>query len=132
MSMTDPIADLLTRIRNAQRAQHDQMRVPASQIKMHILGILKDEGYIRDFRRVELRPQDDIEVDLKYGPDRRGAILGINRESKPGRRVYVRADAIPRVRNGLGVAIVSTSRGVLPDHLARKRRLGGELLCTVW
>ncbi len=132
MSMTDPIADLLTRIRNAQQARHEQMRIPASRIKYHILSILKEEGYIHDFRRVALRPQDDIEVDLKYGQDRRGAIRGISRESKPGRRVYVRADAIPRVRNGLGVAIVSTSRGVLADHVARKERLGGELLCTVW
>ena len=94
--------------------------------------ILKAEGYIRDYARQAQAPQDELAIDLKYGSDRRGAILGIQRESKPGCRVYVGAGSIPRVRQGLGVAIVSTSKGVLPGHLARKEQVGGELLCTVW
>ncbi|MGM0574952.1 MAG: 30S ribosomal protein S8 [Myxococcota bacterium] len=132
MSMTDPIADLLTRIRNAQLARHPVLQVPASKIKEQIVRILKDEGFITDYQRVPNKPQDVLDIQLKYGPDLQGAILGLQRESKPGRRVYVGADGIPRVRHGLGVAIVSTSHGVLPDHLARKKRVGGELLCTVW
>ncbi|MCB9728035.1 MAG: 30S ribosomal protein S8 [Deltaproteobacteria bacterium] len=132
MSMTDPIADLLTRIRNAQLARHESLRVPASKIKQQIVEILKEEGFVADFRRAQKRPQDELEIDLKYGPDRRGAIIGIRRESTPGRRVYVGADAIPRVRHGLGVAIISTSQGVLADHAARKKHVGGELLLTVW
>jgi small subunit ribosomal protein S8 len=132
MSMTDPIADLLTRIRNAQLARHESLRVPASKIKQQIVQILKEEGFVSDFRRASKRPQDELEIDLKYSSDRRGAIIGIKRESTPGRRVYVGADEIPRVRHGLGVAIISTSQGVLADHDARKKRVGGELLLTVW
>jgi small subunit ribosomal protein S8 len=132
MSMTDPIADLLTRIRNAQQSRHDQCLVPASNIKERICAILKEEGYIVDFQRVPASPQDSIAIKLKYGANQRGAIVGIKRESTPGRRIYVGADEIPRVRNGLGVAIVSTSRGVIPGHAAREKRVGGELLCTVW
>jgi small subunit ribosomal protein S8 len=136
MAMTDPIADLLTRIRNAQIAGHDAVRLPASHIKETILKILQEEGFIVSFDRLPRKPQDELEVRLKYLPgragERKGAITGINRESKPGRRVYVGVDDIPRVRQGLGVAIVSTSKGVLPDHLARKERVGGELLLTVW
>ena len=132
MAMTDPIADLLTRIRNGQQARHDKVSVPGSKIKARIVEILKDEGFIADFSVVERQPQSVIEVTLKYGSDQRGAIVGIQRESKPGRRVYVGADAIPRIRNGLGVAILSTSKGLLPDHAARKRRIGGEFLCSIW
>ena len=132
MSMTDPIADLLTRIRNAQQASHATTVVPASKLKQKIVEILKTEGYISDFTRVEKSPQDEIEIVLKYGNDGAGVIGGLRRESKPGRRVYVGADDIPRVRSGLGVAIVSTSKGVLPDHIARESRVGGELLCSVW
>ena len=132
MSMTDPIADLLTRIRNAQQASHSTTLVPASRLKQRIVEILKSEGYINDFSRIEKSPQDVIEITLKYSNEGEGAIAGIQRESKPGRRVYVGADDIPRVRSGLGVAIVSTSQGVLPDHLARESRIGGELLCSVW
>lgn len=132
MSMTDPIADLLTRVRNGQTAGHNRLSMPASKIKAHILEILKSEGYILDFRRLPNKPQDILEVDLKYGLGGEPVIGGIKRESTPGRRVYVGADSIPRVRNGLGVAIVSTSRGVLADHDARTQRVGGELLCTVW
>jgi small subunit ribosomal protein S8 len=132
MSMTDPIADLLTRIRNAQQASHATTIVPASRLKQQIVEILKSEGYISDFSRVEKSPQDELEITLKYGNDGAGVIGGLRRESKPGRRVYVGADSIPRVRSGLGVAIVSTSKGVLPDHEARESRVGGELLCSVW
>ncbi|MGB0590972.1 MAG: 30S ribosomal protein S8 [Myxococcota bacterium] len=132
MSMTDPIADLLTRIRNAQQASHATTVVPASRLKQQIVEILKSEGYISDFSRVEKSPQDELEIVLKYGNDGAGVIGGLRRESKPGRRVYVGADDIPRVRSGLGVAIVSTSKGVLPDHQARESRVGGELLCSVW
>jgi len=132
MSMTDPIADLLTRIRNAQQASHATTVVPASRLKQQIVQILKSEGYISDFSRVEKSPQDELEIVLKYGNDGAGVIGGLRRESKPGRRVYVGADEIPRVRSGLGVAIVSTSKGVLPDHQARESRVGGELLCSVW
>ena len=132
MTMTDPIADLLTRIRNAQQARHALVRIPASRMKESIVQILKDEGYIVDFARADQRPQDVIEVKLKYGNDGRGAITGMVRQSKPGRRVYVGNQQIPRVKNGLGVAIVSTSSGVLSDHAARKKRVGGELLLTIW
>lgn len=132
MSMTDPISDLLTRIRNAQQASHTTTLVPASRLKQRIVEILKSEGYINDFSRIEQSPQDVIKITLKYSHDGEGAIAGIKRESKPGRRVYVGADDIPRVRSGLGVAIVSTSQGVLPDHVARESRVGGELLCSVW
>ena len=132
MSMTDPIADLLTRIRNAQQASHATTVVPASRLKQQIVEILKSEGYISDYTRVQKSPQDELEIVLKYGNDGAGVIGGLRRESKPGRRVYVGADDIPRVRSGLGVAIVSTSKGVLPDHLARESRVGGELLCSVW
>ena len=132
MSMTDPIADLLTRIRNAQQASHATTVVPASRLKQQIVEILKSGGYISDFSRVEKSPQDELEIVLKYGNDGAGVIGGLRRESKPGRRVYVGADDIPRVRSGLGVAIVSTSKGVLPDHQARESRVGGELLCSVW
>ena len=132
MSMTDPISDLLTRIRNAQQASHTTTIVPASKLKQCIVEILKSEGYINDFSVVEKSPQDVIEIVLKYSNEGEGAIVGIRRESKPGRRIYVGADTIPRVRSGLGVAIVSTSQGVLPDHKARESRVGGELLCSVW
>ena len=132
MSMTDPIADLLTRIRNAQLANHDSTAVPASKLKLRIVDILKAEGYIADYRRVEKQPQDEIQIVLKYSIDGTGAINGLRRESRPGRRVYVGAGTIPRVRDGLGVAIVSTSKGVLPGHAARQSQVGGEFLCSVW
>jgi small subunit ribosomal protein S8 len=132
MAMTDPIADLLTRIRNAQNAGHGRVSAPASRIKERIVEILVEEGYIVAFQRVSKKPQDVLEIDLKYGSDRKGAILGIVRESKPGRRVYVAAKSIPRVRSGLGVAIVSTSKGLVADHVARAEKMGGELICSVW
>ncbi len=133
MAMTDPIADLLTRIRNAQVARHETTVVPASRIKERICSILAEEGFIKSFQRVPQKPQDEIVVELKYlGKRSKGAIEGVQRESRPGRRVYVGAEEIPRVRHGLGIAIVSTSKGVLTDHNARKEHVGGELLCSVW
>ena len=132
MTMTDPIADLLTRIRNAQQAQHSSVRIPASRMKESILHIMREEGYIAGYERQARQPQDELTVDLKYGTDGRGAITGMVRQSKPGRRVYVGRTEIPRVKHGLGVAIVSTSRGVVADHIARKNRVGGELLLTIW
>jgi len=132
MTMTDPIADLLTRIRNGQKAGHEAVTIPASRVKEDIVRILKTEGYINDYSRIESSPQDELTVTLKYGQDGLGAITGIVRQSKPGRRVYVGQQEIPRVRSGLGVAIVSTSRGILADHIARSKRVGGELLLTVW
>ena len=132
MSMTDPVADLLTRIRNAQGARHDAVVVPASRLKEAVVKILVQEGFITGYQRVPQKPQDELSIDLKYGGDGRGAILGIDRESTPGRRVYVKVEDIPRVRHGLGLAIMSTSKGVMADHNARKQRVGGEVLCTVW
>jgi small subunit ribosomal protein S8 len=132
MTMTDPIADLLTRIRNGQKAGHHSVTIPASRVKEAIVRILSEEGYITGYKRVEKQPQDALDVALKYGQDGHGAITGIVRQSKPGRRVYVGTEEIPKVRYGLGVAIVSTSRGILADHTARTKHVGGELLLTVW
>jgi len=132
MTMTDPIADLLTRIRNGQQARHDEIKVVASKEKLAIAKILKDEGFIQDFSVEAAQPRDVVKVKLRYGRDGAGAIHGVRRESTPGRRVYVSAKEIPQVRSGLGLAIVSTSKGVLPGHLARENNVGGELICTVW
>ncbi|HRE88165.1 MAG TPA: 30S ribosomal protein S8 [Myxococcota bacterium] len=132
MTMTDPIADLLTRIRNAQQAGHEALKVTCSKEKVAIVKILKDEGFITDFAVVADKPRDSIEVKLRYSRENAGAIHGIRRESTPGRRVYVTAKQIPQVRSGLGLAIVSTSKGVLAGHVARAENVGGELICTVW
>jgi len=132
MAMTDPVADLLTRIRNAQTANHEFVTAPASRFKEAILKVLVSEGYISGFERLPQKPQDELKVKLKYNSDGNAAILGLQRESTPGRRVYVNSGTIPHVRHGLGVAIVSTSRGVMADHLAREAGVGGELICTVW
>ena len=129
--LTDPISDMLTRIRNASLAHHDKTSMPASNLKIRIAELLKSEGYIVDYA-VEGEVQRTLTVDLKYGRDRRSAIIGIRRSSKPGRRVYVACDAIPKVNNGVGVAILSTSSGVITDRTARDRKVGGELLCEVW
>ena len=125
MSMTDPIADLLTRIRNAQQARHRWTDVP-------IALLLKLEGFIKDFVIVEDDKQNILRVYLKYGPEGTGVITGVTRISRPGRREYVTADNLPRVRNGLGIAILTTSRGVITEKQARKERIGGEVLCHVW
>jgi small subunit ribosomal protein S8 len=129
--MTDPISDMLTRIRNAALARLDRCEIPHSKLKVRIAQILKDEGYIGDFRVDESFPSK-IVVLLKYGRERKCAILGLQRNSRPGRRVYVGHDQIPKVHNGLGIAILSTSRGVMTDRDARHHRVGGELLCEVW
>lgn len=132
MSMTDPVSDMLTRIRNATTVRHDRTDIPASKTKLEIAKILKQEGYIRTFKTIEEGPQGLIRVYLKYAEDGEPVIHGLQRVSKPGRRVYRGADDLPRVRNGLGVAVVSTNRGVLTDEQARSLRVGGEILCEIW
>lgn len=132
MSMTDPVADLLTRLRNASVARHPVVKVPRSSLKLNIVKILKDEGFVRDFRTVGSDTGEVIEVVLSYDRSRQSAIRGIRRVSSPGCRVYVSKDKLPRIRNGLGIAIVSTSRGVMSDNQARAAGVGGEFLCEVW
>jgi len=131
--MTDPIADMLTRIRNAALARHERAEMPHSNLKEHIAGVLKGEGFLDDVRvsDAEEGPKKLVLV-LRYGRDRQSAIDGVRRVSSPGRRVYVRHDRIPRVRSGMGVSILSTSRGVMTDKEARRQRVGGELLCEIW
>jgi small subunit ribosomal protein S8 len=132
MSVNDPISDMLTRIRNAGMAQKTDTSMPATKILIAIAEILKSEGYIADFDVIEKRPQDQLTVKLSYGPDKRHTIREIKRVSKPGLRVYAGKDEIPRVKSGLGIAIVSTPEGVLSGYEARRRGVGGEVLCTVW
>lgn len=132
MVVSDPIADMLTRIRNANTAHHDKVEVPGSKIKLAIAQILKDEGFIRDFEWVQNSPQGMLRLYLKYGPDRQKTITGLKRISKPGLRVYAKKDAIPRVLGGLGIAILSTSKGMMTDRKARQEGLGGEVICYVW
>lgn len=130
--MTDPIADMLTRIRNAALARHDRTEVPASRLKAAVAEILKSEGFIADVRPSEGEGAKKLTIVLKYGRDRASAIDGVRRVSRPGRRVYVPHDRIPRVYSGLGISILSTSHGLMSDREARQRKLGGELLCEVW
>jgi small subunit ribosomal protein S8 len=132
--MTDPISDMLARIRNAALARHETTHMPASRIKRAIAELLKAEGYIAHVSEDEVGPQNHrrITITLKYGKDRQSAFQGLRRVSKPGRRVYVRYDQIPRVLSGLGISILSTSQGLLSDKDARARKVGGELLCEVW
>jgi small subunit ribosomal protein S8 len=132
MSFTDPIGDMLTRIRNASSARHEKCLVPASRLKVKIAEVLKEEGFIRDFLVHQDGPQGAITILLKYSADREPAIGTIKRVSKPGLRRYVPTDSIPRVLNGMGIAILSTSKGVMVDRDARKQKVGGELICTVW
>ena len=132
MSMTDPVSDLLTRIRNATMVRHDRADVPASKMKLEIAKILKQEGFIRTFKLLEEGPQGVLRIYLKYADDGEPAIHGMRRVSKPGRRVYRGVEDLPKVRNGLGVAVVSTNRGVLTDEQARGLRVGGEVLCELW
>ncbi|MBI3181988.1 MAG: 30S ribosomal protein S8 [Myxococcales bacterium] len=132
MPVNDPVGDMLTRIRNAVRARHDKMVIPRSRLKLEVIKVLKEEGFVADFVAHEAKPQGEITVMLKYGADRQPAIQGIRRVSKPGLRRYVRVGDIPRVLGGLGVSILSTSRGVMVDHQARKENVGGELICTVY
>ncbi|HKV11441.1 MAG TPA: 30S ribosomal protein S8 [Thermoanaerobaculia bacterium] len=132
MSMTDPISDLLARIRNAQLAKHDRLDVPASRLKLEVVKLLKDEGFIKNFREVEDTPVGKIRVFLRYSAEGMPAISHLEKISKPGRRVYRKAEELKPVRNGLGIGIISTSQGLLTDAQARERRVGGELLCEVW
>ena len=132
MSMSDPIADFLTRIRNANMAQHESVEVPASKMKKDIAEILKNEGFVRDVEHVDYNKQGIIRVFLKYGNDGQRVISGLKRISKPGLRSYVKADAVPKVLNGLGIAIISTSEGVVTDKVARAKKIGGEVIAYVW
>ncbi|AFS41079.1 MAG: 30S ribosomal protein S8 [Leuconostoc gelidum] len=132
MSMTDPIADLLTRIRNANLAHREIVEIPASKIKKSIAEILKSEGFIRDVEYIEDNKQGVIRVFLKYGEERNRVITGIKRISKPGLRKYAKSDSLPKVLNGLGIAIISTSVGVITDKEARSKQIGGEILAYVW
>ena len=132
MSMTDPIADMLTRLRNATMVRHDRTDVPASKMKLEIAKILKQEGYIRTFKVLEEGTQGVLRIYLKYSPDGEPVIHGIQRVSKPGLRVYRGVEELPKVRNGPGVAVVSTSRGVVTDEQARRLGVGGEILCEIW
>ena len=130
--MTDPIADMLTRIRNASLARHDRAEMPHSKLKEHVATVLKAEGYIDDVRTSEGEGPKTLTLVLRYGRDRQSAIDGVRRVSTPGRRVYVRHDRITKVCSGMGISILSTSRGVMTDREARKQRVGGELLCEIW
>ncbi len=132
MSMNDPISDLLTRIRNALQADHEVVDVPMSKTKHGILAILKEEGFIKDFHVVEAEPRALLRIELRYYGGSKRAIIGLKRMSRPGRRQFYSADDLPRVRNGLGVGIVSTNKGLMTDRAARKANVGGELLCNVW
>jgi small subunit ribosomal protein S8 len=132
MSVNDPIADFLTRIRNAQMAKHDTVEIPHSKLKRELARILKEEGYINDFSERGSGAEARIVIELKYGPDGQRAITGLRRMSRPGRRVYRKQTNIPRVLDGLGVAILSTSQGILTDHAARRIGVGGEVLCFVY
>ncbi|MBF4461601.1 MULTISPECIES: 30S ribosomal protein S8 [unclassified Rathayibacter] len=132
MTMTDPVADLLTRIRNANSAHHDSISLPGSKLKAHIAEILKLEGYIADWKVEEARVGTTLSISLKYGPNRERSIAGIKRVSKPGLRVYAKSTEIPTVLGGLGVAILSTSSGLLTDRQAEKKGVGGEVLAYVW
>ena len=132
MQITDPIADMLTRIRNANTAKHETVDIPASNMKKAIAEILNDEGYIKGFQIIEDGKQGVIRVTLKYGANKEKVISGIKRISKPGLRMYAPADELPRVLKGLGIAIISTSKGIMTDREARKLHIGGEVLAFVW
>ena len=132
MAMTDPIADFLTRIRNANMVKHESVEVPASKMKKNIADILKNEGFVRDVEYIEDDKQGIIRVFLKYGKNNERVISCIRRSSKPGLRSYVKADEVPKVLNGLGIAIVSTSEGVMTDKDARAKKIGGEVVAYVW
>ncbi|MFJ5767090.1 MULTISPECIES: 30S ribosomal protein S8 [Lysinibacillus] len=132
MTMTDPIADMLTRIRNANMVRHEKLEVPASNVKKEIAEILKREGFVRDVEYVEDNKQGIIRIFLKYGKENERVITGLKRISKPGLRVYAKTNEVPKVLNGLGIALVSTSQGLLTDKEARAKQVGGEVLAYVW
>ncbi|MBO5065573.1 MAG: 30S ribosomal protein S8 [Clostridia bacterium] len=132
MQITDSIADMLTRIRNANSAKHDTVQIPASNIKKSIAQILVDEGYIKSFKVIEDGKQGIIEIALKYGPNKSQVITGLRRVSKPGLRIYSNCEDMPKVQNGLGIVILSTSKGIMTDKDARKANVGGEVLAYIW
>lgn len=130
--VTDTIADMLTRIRNANAMRYTEVKVPASNLKLELARILKEEGFIADYKVVEETAQGMIQLTLKYGPKKERVITGLKRISKPGLRVYAKKDEVPKVLNGLGIAIISTSKGIMTDKEARKQNLGGEVLAYIW
>jgi small subunit ribosomal protein S8 len=130
--MTDPIADFLTRIRNALTAHHERVDIPSSKVKVSVARILKEEGYIKNFKIIKDNKQGVLRVFLKYTEDNKSVIRGLERVSRPGRRVYVGKDDIPPTLSGLGVGIVSTSKGILSDREARRQSVGGEMMCSIW
>ena len=134
MTMTDPIADMLTRIRNANAAMFDSVKMPSSKLKVNLAKVLEREGFITGFTvtKVEGKPGETLEINLKYSDDRKKTIAGIKRVSTPGLRIYKKSDQMPKVLGGVGVAVVSTSHGLMTDREARKAKLGGEVLCYVW
>jgi small subunit ribosomal protein S8 len=132
MTITDPIADMLTRIRNANNAYHESVSMPMSKMKIEIAKILNQEGYIRGYDVEKSTSHSKLNITLKYGSEKERAITGLKRISKPGLRVYAKVDDVPRVLGGLGIAILSTSQGILTDKLAREKQIGGEVLCFVW
>ncbi len=133
MTMTDPIADMLTRIRNANVAMHEEVQMPSSKLKEALAEVLRREGYIHGYEVADIDgPGRLLTIDMKYSPDRERVIRGLRRVSKAGLRVYTKADRVPRVRGGLGMAVLSTSKGLMTDQEARRRRIGGEILCYVW
>jgi len=132
MVVTDPIADMLTRIRNANAMRYKEVEVPASKMKLEIARILKEEGYVSEFKVKKDKVQDIIVLSLKYGEKKERVITGLKRISKPGLRVYAKVEELPRVLNGLGIAIISTSKGIMVDREARKQSLGGEVLAYIW
>jgi small subunit ribosomal protein S8 len=134
MTMTDPIADMLTRLRNANTAMHETVRMPSSKLKESLADVLEKEGYIANYevKPASRGPGTELQITLKYDNDRKRTIAGLRRVSKPGLRIYARADRMPRVLGGLGVAVLSTSKGLMSDREARKRHVGGEVLCYVW
>jgi len=132
MVVSDPIADLLTRIRNANMVNNDRIELPGSKMKKALVQILKDEGFVRDFEWLDTGHQGTIRLYLKYGPNKTKVISGLRRISRPGLRVYAKKDQVPKVLNGLGVAVLSTSRGIMTDKRARQEGVGGEVLCYIW
>ncbi|MGI6433813.1 MAG: 30S ribosomal protein S8 [Syntrophomonadaceae bacterium] len=132
MVMTDPVADFLTRIRNGNMVMHETVEIPSSKTKVGIAAIMKEEGYIKDYEYIKDGKQGIIRIYLKYGPNKEKVITGIKRISKPGLRVYVKKDEVPKVLGGLGTAVISTSQGLMSDKQARKMGIGGEVLCYIW
>ena len=132
MSVSDPLSDMLTRIRNAHLAKHGKVDIPASKMKISVAKILKSEGYIKNYKLFKDKPHSILRIYLKYFEGNQAVIMGLKRESKPGRRVYVKKTEIPYVLNGMGISVLSTSKGIMTDKQAREQDVGGELLCSVW